>query len=173
MNLKASKKHFGIDCLPVYTGMIGTQVQPPKIRASIFNEQRIATLHWDRMVNTIKSGNFGAMILEISKNTDILNDTNKDLYPGILSAKANDEDTPTWHHAMNGHQKGAYWQAMNTEIRTLTEKMQAWDIVDRDSWMNVLPSTWAFCCKQYPDGTIKKLKARLCARGDQQLEGMD
>jgi hypothetical protein len=102
MNIKASKKHFGMDSLPVYAGRIETQVPPPKIRASLFNEQRIATLHWDRMVNTIKSGNFGAMMLEISKNTGILNDTLENLYPGILSAKENDEDTPTWHHAMNG-----------------------------------------------------------------------
>jgi hypothetical protein len=102
VNLKASKKHFGMDSLPVYAGRIETQVPPPKIRASLLNEQRIATLHWDRMVNTIKSGNFGAMVLEISKNTGILNDTLENLYPGILSAKENDEDTPTWHHAMNG-----------------------------------------------------------------------
>jgi hypothetical protein len=90
MNLKASKKHFGMNSLPVYTGRIETQVPRPKIRASLFNEQRIATLRWDRMVNTIKSGNFGAMMLEIFKNTDILNDTLEYLYPGILSAKAND-----------------------------------------------------------------------------------
>ena len=39
--------------------------------------------------------------------------------------------------------------------------------------MHVLPSTWAFRCKRFPDGTIKKLKARFCARGDRQLEGVD
>jgi hypothetical protein len=62
---------------------------------------------------------------------------------------------------------------MKTEICTLTEKMHAWDIVDRESWMNVPPSTWAFRCKRNPDGTIKKLKARFCARGYQQLEVVD
>jgi hypothetical protein len=64
-----------MDYLPVYTGNIETQVPPPKVRASVLNEQHIATLRWDRMVKTIKSGNFGAMMLEISKNTDILNGT--------------------------------------------------------------------------------------------------
>ena len=39
--------------------------------------------------------------------------------------------------------------------------------------MNVLPSTWAFKCKRYPDGMIRKLKARFCARGDKQIEGID
>jgi hypothetical protein len=39
--------------------------------------------------------------------------------------------------------------------------------------MNVLPSTWAFKIKRYPDGLIKKFKARFCARGDKQIEGVD
>jgi hypothetical protein len=32
---------------------------------------------------------------------------------------------------------------------------------------------WALRCKRFPDGMIRKLKARLCARGDTQLEGVD
>ena len=39
--------------------------------------------------------------------------------------------------------------------------------------MNVLPSTWAFKCKRYPDGSVRKLKARFCVRGDKQKEGID
>ena len=39
--------------------------------------------------------------------------------------------------------------------------------------MNVLKSTWAFKLKRYPDGLIKKFKARFYARGDMQLEGID
>ena len=30
--------------------------------------------------------------------------------------------------------------------------------------MNILPSTWAFKCKGYPDGWIKKFKAHFCAQ---------
>ena len=39
--------------------------------------------------------------------------------------------------------------------------------------MNVLKSTWSFKLKRYPDGLIKKFKARFCDRGDMQLEGID
>ena len=39
--------------------------------------------------------------------------------------------------------------------------------------MNVLPSTWAFRCKRYPDRRVRKLKARFCVRGDTQIEGID
>eukprot|EP00956_Cyclotella_meneghiniana_P031971 scaffold85836_cov36-Cyclotella_meneghiniana.AAC.1 len=40
--------------------------------------------------------------------------------------------------------------------------------------MNVIDSIWAFKLKRFPDGMVKKFKARFCARGDQeQLEGVD
>ena len=51
--------------------------------------------------------------------------------------------------------------------------MKVWDIVVREPWMNVLPLVWAFCCKHYPDGSVRKLKAPLCAGGHQQIEGVD
>ena len=51
--------------------------------------------------------------------------------------------------------------------------MDAWDVVDRPTDKNVLDSTWAFKIKRYPDALIKKFKARFCARGDQQIEGVD
>ena len=51
--------------------------------------------------------------------------------------------------------------------------MKAWEVVARETWMNVLPGTWAFKCKRYPDGSVRKLKARFCARGDKQVEGVD
>ena len=39
--------------------------------------------------------------------------------------------------------------------------------------MNVIWSTWAFKLNRYPNGLIKKFKARFCACGDMQLEGID
>ena len=51
--------------------------------------------------------------------------------------------------------------------------MNAWDVVDRTPDMHVIDGTWAFKIKRFPDGLIKKFKARFCARGDQQLEGVD
>jgi hypothetical protein len=51
--------------------------------------------------------------------------------------------------------------------------MNAWEVVERTLDMNVIRSTWAFKIKRYPDGLIKKFKARFCARGDMQVEGID
>ena len=39
--------------------------------------------------------------------------------------------------------------------------------------INVLPGTWAFRAKRFPDGRKRKLKARFCVRGDKQIEGID
>ena len=39
--------------------------------------------------------------------------------------------------------------------------------------MNVIDSIWAFKLKCFPDGLIKKLKARFCARSNQQLQGIN
>ena len=61
---------------------------------------------------------------------------------------------------------------MEVEIFTL-ESIDAWDVVEQEDHMNIINSTWAFNCKHYPDGLIKKFKARFGAQGDQQLHGID
>ncbi len=73
---------------------------------------------------------------------------------------------------MNGPFLAEYWQAACVEVETL-EEMDAWDVVEREPEMNVLPSTWAFKCKRFPDGLIEKFKARFCAHCDKQIEGID
>ena len=51
--------------------------------------------------------------------------------------------------------------------------MGVWEVVKRQPWMNVLPSVWALKRKLYPDGTVKKLKSRLCSGGHRQVAGVD
>ena len=96
----------------------------------------------------------------------------EDFHPLTYMSKMVSNDTPNWNQAMNGPQSAGYWKACEIEVDTLTKK-DAWKIVDRDQGMNVLPSTWSFKCKRFPDGTVKKLKARFCVRGDKQIEGKD
>ena len=95
--------------------------------------------------------------------------------PHALSAKtrSNAEDNPTYDEAMRGPHADEYYDACRTELKTLVEDLDCWELVLRTPDMNVLPSTWAFKCKRYPDGRIKKFKARFCARGDRQVEGVD
>ncbi|KAL7465925.1 hypothetical protein ACHAXS_006230 [Conticribra weissflogii] len=96
------------------------------------------------------------------------------VHPLFLKAKSasSQADNPNWWQAMNGPFANEYWKAAVTEIETL-EGMDAWEVVDQQPDMNVIDSTWAFKLKRFPDGLIKKFKARFCARGDQQIEGVD
>ena len=96
------------------------------------------------------------------------------MHPLFLKAKAaaSQEDNPNWRQAMNGNFANEYWEAAVTDIET-PESMHGWEVVQLESEMNILKSTWASKLKRYPDGLIKNFKARFCARGDMQLEGIN
>jgi len=98
------------------------------------------------------------------------------VHPLFLKAHsaASKEDNPSWKQATRGKFADEYWKAMELEIATL-EAINAWNVMEYDpeTMPNVIRSTWAFKCKRFPDGLIKKFKARFCARGDMQLEGVD
>ena len=97
--------------------------------------------------------------------------------PCILAAQSSatkyNEDNPTWDTATIGPFQAEFWQAMHVELNTLINEFKCWDLVERLPEMNVLPRTWAFKIKRFPDFTVKKFKARFCARSDQQKEGID
>jgi hypothetical protein len=123
----------------------------------------------------LSHGNWGAHALLMRSNVDedgLLDN----LHPLAFAAKANNEDTPNYHQAMNGPNSEGYRKAMVEEIESL-ESLDPWDCDPRSDatsrGANILPSTWAFKCKRYPDGRIKKFKARWCIRGDRQIEGVD
>jgi hypothetical protein len=105
---------------------------------------------------------------------------NEDMSPASISplafaakSSSNSEDNPTYDEAMQGIYKHEYIEAAKVELHTLQNDLDCWELVPRTPEMNVLPSTWAFKCKRFPDGRVKKFKARFCARGDCQKEGID
>jgi len=76
------------------------------------------------------------------------------------SASKYNEDNLSWDTATKGLFQAEFWQAMCVEMNTLVNKFRCWDLVPRLPHMNVLPSTWAFKIKWFPDGSVKKFKAR-------------
>ena len=67
-------------------------------------------------------------------------------------------------------------KAMNLEIEQLNNMEAVVTVPCQkaiDEGCQVIECTWAFKRKCYPDGTVKKLKARLCIRGDLQELGVD
>ena len=85
--------------------------------------------------------------------------------------RAQETDDLTWAEARVTHEYGCFWEAALKEIQSL----DSWEVVKRSivKSKNILPSTWALKRKRYPDGGIRKYKARFCVRGDNQVYGED
>jgi hypothetical protein len=96
--------------------------------------------------------------------------------PHVLEARAKiskyNEDNPSFDTPTRGPFQAQFCQAMRTKFNTLTQDFDCWEYVPNPG-KDVLLSTWAFKIKRYPDGRIKKFKARFCARGAKQQEGID
>jgi hypothetical protein len=147
--------------------------QPPRVTRESINQQFLSKLRWDKFMHTCTNAHssLGSFISEhrryLSKSNplDYLN-------PAAFATMANKEDNPTFKEAMAGPDAGGFITAMEAEIVTLIE-LDVFEIVNRDNTMKVLSGVWALKRKRYPDGSIRKLKARYCARGFEQVEGVD
>jgi hypothetical protein len=102
------------------------------------------------------------MMAVLQHHTDD-NNTVEWMHPSTLATLENADGNPTWEQAMNSPDKAGYWKACEIELNTFTQKRDAWDVVDHEPWMNVLPSTWAFTFECYPDGSVQNLKVDFVA----------
>ena len=73
---------------------------------------------------------------------------------------------------MNGPFAGNFLKACKVDLDTLENDMKTWDYVKCTPDMQVLPGTWAFKVKRFPDGIVKEFKACFCVRGDCQKHGV-
>ncbi len=97
-------------------------------------------------------------------------------HPQAMKASpTSDPDSPRLHDAMSGEHREDFLVAMSKEIEEL-ESHGTWTVIKKSTLprgANLLPSTWAFKIKRYPDGRMRKHKARFCCRGDKQIAGVD
>ena len=98
-------------------------------------------MRWHQLLDALRSHDYRAFFIEMASNTDQYYNTIEEWNPMALTTQANSADNPNWHEAMNGPYKDGYLKAMETEISTLYDHMDSWDIVDRQEWMNIIPST--------------------------------
>ena len=161
---------------PKYTGetwvQYATRLYSQKFRFGATNKQSLAGMTWDQSLSLIKSIDARALNALIQRNTYVDHNTIEQLPEMFLNAQVPSEDTPNWETAMSGPLKDGFLKACDKEVDTLENK-DCWEVVDRQPWMHVLPSTWAFRIKRFTDGQLRKLKARFCVRGDKQVEGID
>ena len=143
-----------------------------KIRMGVLNNSYLNNLHWDEENAQSYTGYSKFYYSKVKPEINPSDNTLEYFHPMWLNSKANNEDNPLWAEATTGPNSKGFWDAMDTELATL-ERKDAWDKVDRTTDMNVLDSIWAFKIKRFPDGTLRKLKARFCVKGFQQIEGVD
>jgi hypothetical protein len=108
--------------------------------------------------------------LQTCPDSGLVNISDSRVY--VASRRGHDPDNPTFQQAMHGPDASEYIAAMKLEIHTLVQQ-RTWVSVPRPTKKNVLKGTWAFKLKRLPDGTAYRYKARFCARGDLQKEGID
>ena len=80
-----------------------------------------------------------------------------------------------FEQALAGPHAEEFDKAMKEEIKQL-EDHNTWTVIPRSSvpnGANILPGTWVFRIKRYPDGRMRKFKARFCVRSDKQIKGVD
>ena len=103
-------------------------------------------------------------------------ETYEDIHPLAFVAKvqSHNTDNPTYSDILRceDEERKLWDAAMIKELKSLRD-LGSFKLVPRPRGSNVLQSTWAFKKKRYPDGDLKKYKARFCVRGDQQIEGVD
>lgn len=66
----------------------------------------------------------------------------------------------------------AWYKAADSEIAMLMEK-GTWELVPLPPGRKAIKNKWVFRIKRNPDGTVIKYKARLCACGYSQIQGLD
>jgi hypothetical protein len=143
------------------------------VRLRDFDRGGLMSLDWKSTVLHSVPTYYSKMMALVQLATDpYTNEIDGDLHPCLLTSKASQADNPTYEEAMNGPHREGFQKAMEKELKTLNE-MECWDVVDRVPGSNVLPSTWAFKMKRFPDGSLSKYKARFCAGGHRQIEGVD
>lgn len=78
----------------------------------------------------------------------------------------------TYEEAMSSPQANNWKEAIQEELNSL-EKNKTWDLVLPPESANIIGSKWVFKVKYLPNGKIDRFKARLCAKGFSQVEGVD
>jgi hypothetical protein len=122
-----------------------------KVRAGVLNHEFISSVKWTQLKSCMLTGQLGKLLGNLHQETDHELDTVEHIDPSIFVGKANSEDTPTYEEAMNCPFAEEFKKAMGIEWDMLDVVMKAWELVDRQPWMKVMPSTWALRCKRFPD----------------------
>lgn len=86
--------------------------------------------------------------------------------------RPSDSDPQTYHQAISATNSQEWIEAMNKELSAL-EWMGVWEEVELPDGEHALGTTWVYKRKTNAENQLIKHKARLCAQGFSQVEGVD
>ncbi|POM61907.1 putative Pol Polyprotein [Phytophthora palmivora] len=81
-------------------------------------------------------------------------------------------DPKNYREAMRDPRVEKWKEAMRTEIEAL-EHNDTWEVIVKPRNAKLLHSKWVYKLKIYADGRVERYRARLVARGDEQVYGVD
>ena len=93
----------------------------------------------------------------------------------VLNAIASTSDILNQKEAFNHPDKPHFVDAMVTEVENL-ENNNVWEYVSKSmvpAGQKILRAIWSFCIKKKPPDYNKSHKARICADGSNQIEGIN
>lgn len=80
----------------------------------------------------------------------------------------NMEERSTYEEAIQSSLSKQWRKAMDIELKSLTEN-NTWDVIDKPENCDVIDSKWVYRIKRENQGKVSNFKARLVARGFQQI----
>ena len=102
----------------------------------------------------------------------LFDDTINDVMHHVKSFTTSNENF-TFNQMLKENDYKKFFQAMLDEI-SVHEDREHWTLLERKdmpSGHKTIMAIWSFKRKRYPDGSLNKHKARLCAHGGQQIWG--
>jgi hypothetical protein len=94
------------------------------------------------------------------------------LFIAKRKSRSNDGKTPrTWQAALARSDREHWIKAIKEEYNAIVRNNTY--VFVKDEGQPRLACTWALKIKELPTGEIAKYKARMCIRGDQQIDGVD
>ena len=93
----------------------------------------------------------------------------------LMKSKSKDPDLSMLHETLADPHQDKFLEAMRSKIWELKEN-GTWTVVKRSNLpdrVNILSSILAFRINRFPDSRVRKSKARFCAHGDRQMDGVE
>ncbi|MBW0515028.1 hypothetical protein O181_054743, partial [Austropuccinia psidii MF-1] len=85
---------------------------------------------------------------------------------------SNDVVSRTFKNALSSPAKDLWLISINKELKSMNA-LGLWDVIELDPFFKLVGTTWVFKIKKDHLGHITEYKARLCAQGFPQSEGID